>query len=100
MLNILQIFGGNTRGAEQVKTPFMIIVTIVVVLFIALPIMIGIAGSDEWQFGIELANPRFNSFEIGITNRNYEWDNGDQEQELRIGFLILTISASFFRNSA
>lgn len=76
------------------------IIVSVIVLFIALPIISGIVGCDEWQFGFELVNPRFNSFEIGITNRNYEWDNGDVEQELRIGFLIFTISASFFRNAA
>lgn len=76
------------------------IVAVLIVLFIGLPIMIGMISCDEWQFGIELVNPKFNSFEIGITNRNYQWDNGDYEQELRIGFFIFTISASFFRNSA
>jgi len=78
----------------------LIIIIAAIVLFIALPIILGISSSDEWQFGIELANPSFNSFEIGITNRNYEWDNGDKEQELRIGFLIITISCSFFTNAA
>ena len=78
----------------------LIVIIAAIVLFIGLPILIGIGTSDEWQFGIELVNPSFNSFEIGITNRNYEWDNGDQEQELRIGLFIITISCSFFRNAA
>ena len=78
----------------------LIIIIASIVLFIALPILIGMSTSDEWQFGIELVNPSFNSFELGISNRNYEWDNGDHEQELRIGFFIITISCSFFTNAA
>lgn len=78
----------------------LIVIIASIILFIGLPILIGMSSSDEWQFGLELANPSFNSFEIGITNRNYEWDNGDKEQELRIGLFIMTISCSFFTNAA
>lgn len=78
----------------------LIIIIAAIVLFIGLPILIGVATSEEWQFAIELVNPSFNSFELGISNRNYEWDNGDREQELRIGFFIFTISCSFFINAA
>lgn len=76
------------------------IIISIIVLFIGLPILIGLSNSDESEFGFEIVNPGFNSFEIGITNRAYQWDNGDSEQELRIGLLLLTISFSFFRNAA
>ncbi len=71
-----------------------------IVLFIALPIITGMLTSDEWVFGIELARFKSNSFEMGITNRTYHWDNEDVEQELRIGLLLITFSFSFFRNAA
>ena len=72
----------------------------IVIGLVVMTIVMGVAMSDDIEFAIELAHPSFNSFELGITNRNYNWDNGDEEQELRIGLLIVTISISFFKNSA
>lgn len=63
-------------------------------------LVMGLAKADETEWAIEMIHPSFNSFEFGITNRNYEWDNGDSEQELRIGLFIVTLSVSFFKNSA
>lgn len=73
---------------------------IITLVLVTLAIVAGISGADDIEWGVEFTHPSFNSFEIGITNRNYEWDNGDREQELRIGLFILTIFVSFFRNSA
>ena len=78
----------------------MNILLLVVSLLVLVAIVMGIAKADEVEWAVELAHPNFNSFEIGITNRNYEWDNGDEEQEIRIGLLLVTISVSFFKNSA
>jgi len=78
----------------------MYIFLVMIIALTVMAIVMGIATSDDIEFSIELAHPRFNSFEVGITNRNYNWDNGDEEQELRIGLLIVTISVSFFKNSA
>jgi hypothetical protein len=72
----------------------------IVIGLLVMAIVMGIANADDIEGSIELAHPSFNSFELGITNRNYNWDNGDEEQELRIGLLIVTISVSFFKNSA
>ena len=78
----------------------MNILLIIVGLLITMAIVMGISKADEVEWAVELAHPRFNSFELGITNRNYSWDNGDEEQEIRIGLLIITMSVSFFKNSA
>ena len=78
----------------------MNVLIMVVILLIVMALVMGIAMADDTEWGIELIHPSFNSFELGITNRNYEWDNGDAEQELRIGLLIITLSVSFFKNSA
>jgi len=78
----------------------MNILLLVVSLLITMAIVMGMSKADEVEWGIELAHPRFNSFELGITNRNYTWDSGDEEQEIRVGLLIITISVSFFKNSA
>lgn len=76
----------------------------VILVFIGLltitALLSSIVGCDEWAMGLEFNLMKFNSFEVGITNRNYQWDNGDHEQELRIGFIFITVFFSSFRNNA
>lgn len=109
MKNIPYLWGEHKGGREEqtiltyIKA-FSIMVITVIVIFIGLltitSLLSGIIGCDEWAVGLEFNLFKFNSFEIGITNRNYEWDNGDHEQELRIGLVFVTIFFSSFRNSA
>ena len=76
------------------------VITVFITLLTIMALVSGFVGCDEWTLGLEFNLFKFNSFEIGITNRNYEWDNGDHEQELRIGLVFVTIFFSSFRNSA
>ncbi len=79
------------------------VLTVILIFISLLTIMAlvsGFVGCDEWSVGLEFNLFKFNSFEVGITNRNYEWDNGDHEQELRIGLIFITVFFSSFRNNA
>ena len=76
------------------------VITVFIVLLTIVALLSGFVGCDEWAVGLEFNLFKFNSFEVGITNRNYEWDNGDHEQELRIGFIFVTVFFSSFRNNA
>lgn len=69
-------------------------------LLILMAIGVGSYMADDIEFGMELSTFKWSSFELGVTNRNYTWDGGDEEQELRIGFFFVTFFVSFFRNSA
>jgi len=73
---------------------------LLLVLLIIMALGVGFYMSDQVEMGIELSTFKWTSFEIGVTNRNYEWDNGDEEQELRIGLFFVTFFVSFFRNGA
>lgn len=55
---------------------------------------------EEWEIGIELLPKEYNNFEIGVTNRNYELNDGGLEQELRIGLLLFTVLFLFRRFDA
>jgi hypothetical protein len=69
-------------------------------LLVLMAIGVGLYIADDVEMGIDICTFRWTSFELGITNRNYSWDNGDEEQELRIGLIFITFFVSFFRNSA
>ena len=69
-------------------------------LLILMAISVGIYMADDIEMGIELSTFKWTSFELGVTNRNYSWDSGDEEQELRLGLFFITFFISFFRNSA
>ena len=69
-------------------------------LLILMAISVGIYMADDIEMGIELSTFKWTSFELGVTNRNYIWDSGDEEQELRLGLFFITFFISFFRNSA
>ncbi len=76
----------------------------VILIFIGLltitSLLSGMIGCDEWTVGLEFNLMKFSNFELGISNRNYTWDNDDHEQEFRIGLVFITIFFSSFRNNA
>ena len=76
-----------------------VLLTIVAVLMIAVVIW-GFAYFEEWEFGIDFLPKDYNSFELGVSNRNYITDDGGLEQELRIGLLIFSVIFLFRRFGA
>lgn len=78
---------------------FNVLLTIVAVLMIAVVIW-GFSQFEEWEFGIEFLPKDYNSFELGISNRNYTLDDGGLEQELRIGLLLFSVIFLFRRFGA
>lgn len=102
------IFGGDLGGAPlihplQTKLRHMIVLnvllTIVAVLMIAVVIW-GFSQFEDWEMGIEFLPKNYNSFELGVSNRNYATDDGGLEQELRIGLLIFSVIFLFRRFGA
>lgn len=55
---------------------------------------------DEWEIGINYPTLSSVPFEFGVSHKSYSWDNGDHEQEIRIGFVFIVLCFSFFRNQA
>lgn len=76
------------------------VILVFITLLTVMSIVTGLIGCDEWTLGLEFNLFKFNSFEVGISNRNYTWDTGDHEQEIRIGLIFVTIFLSSFRNAA
>ncbi len=72
----------------------------IVGLLSTIVLIMGFMYFDEWEVGIEFLPIGYNSFELGISNRNYNLDDGGQEQELRIGLLLFTLIAEFRRFDA
>jgi hypothetical protein len=72
----------------------------IVGLLSVIVLVMGFMYFDEWEVGIEFLPKGYNSFELGISNRNYETTDGGQEQELRIGLLLFTLIAEFRRFDA
>jgi len=60
----------------------------------------GFSFFDECEFGIEFLPKDYNSFELGVSNRNYLLEDGGLEQELRIGLLLFSIIILFRRFDA
>lgn len=63
-------------------------------------LLMGFMYYDEWEIGIEFLPMGYNSFELGISNRNYNLYDEGQEQELRIGVLLFTFTFLFRRFDA
>ena len=78
----------------------MTTILLLLVLLVVMAISVGIYMSDDIEMGMELSTFKWTNFELGVTNRNYTWDSGEEEQELRIGLFFITFFISFFRNSA
>ena len=78
----------------------MTTILLLLMLLVVMAISVGIYMSDDIEYGMELSTFKWTNFELGVTNRNYTWDSGEEEQELRIGLFFITFFISFFRNSA
>ena len=95
--------GGPVNTSLQTKLRHMIVLnvllTIVAVLMIAVVIW-GFANFEEYEIGIEFLPKDYNSFELGVSNRNYVTDDDGLEQELRIGLLIFSVIFLFRRFGA
>lgn len=76
-----------------------LVLAIVVVLMITV-IVWGFVHFEEYEMGIEFLPKNYNSFELGISNRNYNLDDGGLEQELRIGLLLFSVIILFRRFGA
>ena len=101
----LYLWGGIRGGPINpltFKTLIYMMTTILLmlVLLVIMAIGVGIYMADEIEYGIELSTFKWSSFEIGVTNRNYTWDGGDEEQELRIGLLLFSFIFLFRRFDA
>lgn len=66
----------------------------------AIVVIMGFMYFDEWEVGVEFLPLGYNSFELGISNRNYTLDDGGLEQELRIGVLLFSFIVLFRRFDA
>lgn len=72
-----------------------------IVSFLSVLVIVwGFIHFEEWEIGIELMPKDFNNFELGVSNRNYELNDGGLEQELRIGLLLFTLLFLFRRFDA
>lgn len=70
------------------------------VFMMVLVIAYGFIYFDEWEIGVEFLPIGYNSFELGVSNRNYPLDDGGLEQELRIGVLLFSFIVLFRRFDA
>jgi len=76
------------------------LVACVVGLLMVVVIIMGFMYFDEWEVGIEFLPKGYNSFELGVSNRNYPLEDDGLEQELRIGLLLFTFLVIFRRFGA
>jgi hypothetical protein len=72
----------------------------VVGILSAIVVIMGFMYFEEWEIGVEFLPIGYNSFELGISNRNYPLDDGGLEQELRIGLLLFSFIILFRRFGA
>ena len=75
------------------------VIGIVVILMITV-IVWGFVHFEEYEIGIEFLPKNYNSFELGVSNRNYNTEDDGLEQELRIGLLLFSIIILFRRFGA
>ena len=76
-------------------------VLLVVVTLLSMAVIVwGLAFFDEYEIGVEFLPKDYNSFELGVSNRNYKLDDGGLEQELRIGLLLFSVIFLFRRFDA
>ena len=76
-----------------------VLLTIVAVLMIAVVVW-GFVFFDEYEIGVEFLPKDYNSFELGVSNRNYKLEDDGLEQELRIGLLLFSFIFLFRRFDA
>jgi len=76
-------------------------VLIVIVAILSMAVIVwGLCFFDEYEIGVEFLPKDYNSFELGVSNRNYKLDDGGLEQELRIGLLLFSVIFLFRRFDA
>jgi hypothetical protein len=81
----------------------MVVVNVLLVMVTVLSMAVIVWGFyhfDEYEIGIEFLPKDYNSFELGVSNRNYKLDDGGLEQELRIGLLLFSVIFLFRRFDA
>jgi hypothetical protein len=76
-----------------------VMLAITIVLSMAV-IVWGLVFFEEWEMGIEFLPKDYNNFELGVSNRNYNLEDGGMEQELRIGLLLFSFIFLFRRFDA
>ena len=76
-------------------------VLIVIVAILSMAVIVwGLCFFEEYEIGVEFLPKDYNSFELGVSNRNYKLDDGGLEQELRIGLLLFSFIFLFRRFDA
>lgn len=81
----------------------MVVVNVLIVMVTLLSMAVivwGLCFFDEYEIGVEFLPKDYNSFELGVSNRNYKLDDGGLEQELRIGVLLFSFIFLFRRFDA
>jgi hypothetical protein len=76
------------------------VLTVIVAVLSMAVIVWGLVFFDEYEIGVEFLPRDYNSFELGVSNRNYKLDDGGLEQELRIGLLLFSFIFLFRRFDA
>lgn len=78
----------------------LLLVSCIVGLLSVIVVIWGFMHFDEWEIGVEFLPKDYNSFELGVSNRNYELTDGGLEQELRVGLLLFTFFIIFTKFDA
>ena len=76
-------------------------VLLVMVTLLSMAVIVwGLVFFDEYEIGVEFLPKDYNSFELGVSNRNYKLEDDGLEQELRIGLLLFSFIFLFRRFDA
>ena len=81
----------------------MVVLNVLLVMVTVLSMAVIVWGFyhfDEYEIGIEFLPKDYNSFELGVSNRNYKLEDEGLEQELRIGLLLFSVIFLFRRFDA
>ena len=78
----------------------LLLVSCIVGLLSLIVVIWGFMHFDEWEIGVEFLPKGYNSFELGISNRNYVLVDEGMEQELRVGMLLFTFFIIFTKFDA
>ncbi len=76
------------------------LVACVVVFMMIVVVIMGFMYFEEFEIGVEFLPKGYNSFELGVSNRNYVLEDDGLEQELRIGLLLFSFIILFRRFDA
>jgi len=76
------------------------LVACVVIFMMIVVVIMGFMYFEEFEIGVEFLPKGYNSFELGVSNRNYVLEDDGLEQELRIGLLLFSFIILFRRFDA